>query len=189
MLVSCALSRVQVVLNREHRREKPMPFCLQWPGNAFSLQSPDGLNQGCCRVPDSAGLLVCFLGHLGYQAEEKGKMLMWLSYWHPKPTLGIWGLQPLQCWVQSVWWEDGHLIVCFYGIGCFTINSYPNGLLFPQCRTNHTVMEFLAGWLVGLIEKGSESSNSLVLFYLSGTSIWNPFSLPFSFSLYHSIAK
>lgn len=76
MLVSCALSRVQVVLNREHRREKPMPFCLQWPGNAFSLQSPDGLNQGCYRVPDSAGLLVCFLGHLGYQAEEKGKMLM-----------------------------------------------------------------------------------------------------------------
>ena len=50
-----------------------MPFCLQWPGNAFSLQSPDGLNQGCYRVPDSAGLLVCFLGHLGYQAEEKGK--------------------------------------------------------------------------------------------------------------------
>lgn len=63
------------------------------------------------------------------------------------------------------------LLFVFMVLGCFTINSYPNGLLFPQCRTNHTVMEFLAGWLVGLIEKGSESSNSLVLFYLSGTSI------------------
>lgn len=49
MLVSRAISRVQVVLNREHRREKPTPFCLQWLGHAFSLQSPDGLNQGCCR--------------------------------------------------------------------------------------------------------------------------------------------
>ena len=116
LFVCCTLSRVQVVLNREHRREKPMPFCLQWLGNAYSLQSPDGLNQGCCRLPDSACLLVCFLGHLGCQAEEKCKMLMWLSSWDPKPTLGIWGLQPLQCWVQSVWWEDGHLIVCFYGI-------------------------------------------------------------------------
>ena len=28
MPVSCALSRVPFVLNREHRREKPMAFCL-----------------------------------------------------------------------------------------------------------------------------------------------------------------
>lgn len=43
MLVSRALSRVQVVLNREHRREKPTPFCLQWLGHAFSLHSPSFL--------------------------------------------------------------------------------------------------------------------------------------------------
>ena len=55
-------------------------------------------------------------------------------------------------------------MLVFMVLGCFTIKSYPNGLLFPQHRANQ-YSNGVFGWLAGWFDKGKKVLSLLILWF------------------------